>query len=51
MLTPSAITILGCFPHEIHCIPLSSTWSSVKANQTWVKVLVLQNGRGDSESV
>ena len=50
MLTPSAITISGCFPQEIHCIPLSSAWSSVKANQTRVKVSVPQNGRGDNES-
>jgi len=51
MLTPSAITISGCLPQEIHCIPLSSTRSSVNANQTRVKISVLQNRRGDKESV
>ena len=51
MLTPSAITSSGCFPQIGHSFQLSSACSLVNANQTCVKVSVLQNAAGEEDSM
>jgi len=51
MLTPSATTSSGCFPQIGHSFRLSSACNLVNANQTRVKVSVLQNATGEEDSM